>query len=380
MGEGVLAFLKFLKTSHLVGLQEKSCLRIVCGNESADLDSVVCAITYAYLSYIKDPSKPVLPVVNIMKQDLELRRDIVWVLQQRNIPHSLLYFQEDLRELKRKLNCKVDAILVDHNDQQSVARKLVDSVIGIIDHHEDLGLHRQIKDGPRIITKAGSCSSLVSNYWFDTQKIKQNNVGKDAALLSVGALLTDTSNMSHRVERPDLVACERYKAELDDFDFDKYFQSICQAKEDITGLLLRDVLRKDYKEFEFLSSQKKSIRCGMASVVKPLGWIIEQYSADDFATACNNFLDERSLDILLILTSWTEEGEFRRELAFYAKTSENIQISLKVASKVQGSLSLEALPAKMALADSKFLFYNQLNTNASRKQVVPHTQAAIQSL
>ncbi|CUS24933.1 LAQU0S22e00430g1_1 [Lachancea quebecensis] len=380
MGEGVLAFLKFLRTSYIVGIQENSRLRIVCGNEAADLDSVVCAITYAYFSYIKDPSRPVLPFVNIMKQDLELRRDIVWVLKQRNIPHSLLYFQEDLGKLKRNLNCKIDAILVDHNDQQSVARKLVDSVIGIIDHHQDLGLHSHIEDGPRIVTKAGSCSSLVSNYWLDTQKLKNSNEWKNTALLSVSALLMDTSNMSRRVESPDLVACERYKTELGDFNFDRYFDNILQAKEDITGLSLRDILRKDYKEFDFLSGQQKSVKCGMASVVKSLDWIIEEYSVDNFASSCSDFLDERSLDILLILTSWTQEGEFRRQLAFYAKTPENIQTSRKVATKVQASLILEPLPSSMTLTDSKFLFYNQLNTDASRKQVVPHTQTAIQSL
>ncbi|SCU80630.1 LANO_0B00738g1_1 [Lachancea nothofagi CBS 11611] len=383
MGETLVGFLSHLRNSYLKDFSRNSRLRIVCGNESADLDSVVSAITYAYFSYINDPSKPIVPILNILKADLELRRDIVWVLKQRNIPHSLLFFQEDLQDLRKRFNCPIDAVLVDHNDTQSVAKTLVDSVVGIIDHHEDLGLHKDILDrkcGPRVVTVAGSCSSLVFNYWHNILGSHRRKAEIDALYLCLGALLIDTTNMSYKVERPDLQAHATYKVSLHGFDFDGYFDQVRQAKDDIEGLPLRDILRKDYKEFEFPKAREGNVKCGMASVVRPLEWIQQQFGDQELINACGQFLQERSQDILLILTSWTtEEGKFSRQLAFCTGAQQNIEISQQIAEKVHNFLDLKPIDIMDSPVKS-FVFFAQLNTNASRKQVAPCLQDACREL
>lgn len=382
MGENIAAFLTDLRHSYLKGIVRNAHVRIVCGNESADLDSVVSALSYAYFSFLHDPNKPIVPVLNIVRDDLSLRKDIVWALKQQNIPQSLLYFQEDVRDLKNQYDCKIEAILVDHNDVQSELRSLVDSVVGIIDHHKDVGLHKEIAEtgvGPRIITKAGSCSSLVSNYWFKILGRGIMQPTPDVLQLCVGALLVDTSNMLYKVEQADLAALQSYKFKLGGFNFTTYFEQIHEAKNDLEGLSLRDILRKDYKEFEFPTSGKRIIKCGMASVVKPLEWLVDKNGADGLEKGYRSFLEERSQDILLTLTNLTSEGQFLRQIAFYAETPENIRLSEKLTHEVRDILRLKPINSKI-LATDKFSCFSQLNTAASRKQVAPYVQNAVGSL
>ncbi|CEP65040.1 exopolyphosphatase LALA0_S18e00364g [Lachancea lanzarotensis] len=384
MTETLLGFLKYIKGSYTGGeLFKSSRLLIVCGNESADLDSVVSAVTYAYFSYIRDPSVQVVPVVNILRADLNLRRDIVWVLKKGNIPHNLLYFHEDLQDMRKRFKGPIEAILVDHNESQSLAKKVVDSVVGIIDHHEDLGLHKDIperRSGPRIVTPAGSCSSLVFNFWNEMFKSAGGaRIGPDALSLCLGALLIDTSNMAYKVEHPDREAHATYTSLLPNVDFQVYFDQIRQAKDDIAGLSLRDILRKDYKEFVFSQTQG-SLKCGFASVVKPFGWIHTQFPDQQIVEACEKFVDERELDILVILTSWTDsKGQFQRQLALYAKERPSIEVSSKIAERITTILKLQPIQILDASCEN-CSFFAQLNTNASRKQVVPYVQEACKTL
>lgn len=53
-------FLKEIKDSTLVCDE----VEVVLGNESADIDSVVCAISFAYFANLKDGRK-IIPVINI---------------------------------------------------------------------------------------------------------------------------------------------------------------------------------------------------------------------------------------------------------------------------------------------------------------------------
>ncbi|SCU91687.1 LAME_0E13454g1_1 [Lachancea meyersii CBS 8951] len=383
MNESLVGFLKYIKNTYLREETYKSShLSIVCGNESADLDSVVSAITYAYFSYIKNPSKPLVPVLNILRADLELRRDVVWILKQRNIPHSLLYFHEDLQDLRKSFKGPIEAVLVDHNDPQSVMKNLVDSVVGVIDHHEDLGLHKDIisRHNPRIITPSGSCSSLVFNYWHKTlDSSERAKMSPDALSLCLGALLIDTSKMSHKVEHPDQKAHAAYKQSLPNLNFDEFFSQLRQAKDDIVGLSLRDILRKDYKEFEF-SKKQGLLKCGFASVVKPLEWIYAQFPDQEFVDSCENFGSERSLDILVVLTSWTDsKGQFERQVASYAKEKPNIEYSRLIAQQIAAPLKLQPLEVLNPPSEN-CAFFSQLDTSASRKQVVPYVHDACENL
>jgi exopolyphosphatase len=65
--------------------QEEKVLNIILGNEGADMDSIICAIVYAYCCVsehlILTDGQPgsilFVPVINCAKEDLKLRRDVL---------------------------------------------------------------------------------------------------------------------------------------------------------------------------------------------------------------------------------------------------------------------------------------------------------------
>lgn len=65
--------------------QEDKTLNIVIGNEGADMDSIVCAIVYAYCcvsEYLMVTGGQMgsilfIPVINCVRGDLKLRRDVL---------------------------------------------------------------------------------------------------------------------------------------------------------------------------------------------------------------------------------------------------------------------------------------------------------------
>ncbi|XP_031697445.1 exopolyphosphatase PRUNE1-like [Anarrhichthys ocellatus] len=89
---------------------------VVLGNEACDVDSMVCALTYAYfLSKTGRSETLVVPLLNIRQSDLLLRSDNVFLLRQVDLSPDLLLFRDqlDLRALHR--DGRLRLTLVDHN-------------------------------------------------------------------------------------------------------------------------------------------------------------------------------------------------------------------------------------------------------------------------
>lgn len=87
--------------------------KVVLGNVSADMDSVFGALVLAYcLSEVRNRQirgVSVLPVVNIPRQDLQLRTEVVAVLSEAGLSPDLLTFVAEV-DLADK-----GVILYDHN-------------------------------------------------------------------------------------------------------------------------------------------------------------------------------------------------------------------------------------------------------------------------
>ncbi|KAK3076590.1 hypothetical protein LTS18_012610, partial [Coniosporium uncinatum] len=144
----------------------------VIGNESADLDSLTSSILYAYIrSSIPTPGAftPLyVPVTNIPRADIQLRPEFLALLPHANLePHHLITLSDlpDLSEIKARLppeNTKW--ILVDHNALQGELGKIyAGRVVGAIDHHDEENMiPEETGVEPRVITKTGSCTSLVT--------------------------------------------------------------------------------------------------------------------------------------------------------------------------------------------------------------------------
>ena len=369
---------------------EAKTIRIVCGNEASDFDSVASVLAYSFFCYLSNPrnANPIVPVVNLNKNDLKIRKDIVLGLQRVHITEDQLFFLEDLRRWKQT-NTSIEAVLVDHNEVVNEAKSCIDKVIGVIDHHLDAGLYQDAE--PRIIQVCGSCTSLVFKYWYEriSKLIDTGGEGvQDVILLSLGALLLDTANFKQKVEKIDRDTMAIYERLMPDINRTQLFKELKKAKKDISGLSVKQVLMKDYKQFEFTCPKaggSSTVKIGISSLVKCIDKLYDIYDGiDPFRNQCIAFREERNLDALMLMCSWTDNNDiFRRQLVSVpSDNSRNLVV--EAIKNVRDQLNLEVATLAATSTQSKtpddYTTFEQLNTKASRKQVVPLLKQAFETL
>ncbi|GMM54670.1 exopolyphosphatase [Maudiozyma humilis] len=380
----IRSFLNLLKTTPVTA----NTVRIVCGNESADLDSVASAISYAYLSYIHNDSdpQPIIPVINIPREDLRLRRDIVHVLRDVNVSEDLLFFLEDMREWHGAQKT-INAVLVDHNEVVNEAKKYVSKVVGVVDHHKDMKLYLDAQ--PRIIQVCGSCSSLVFKHFMEDVFSAGFKPSPDVVQLCLAAGLVDTTNFTHRVEQPDLDCREMYSTLIPDVSMQTYTKTIKNAKNDISGFTARDLLRKDYKQFEFANERGVhggKLVMGISSIVKPMEWLYEEFNGlTRFKASCVAYREEKNIDILTIMTSFVDNGAFKRQITMIPSDSTK-EIAQSILDNTAEYLKLERQDIRTlsnsaeTLDPAEYQEFEQCNIDASRKQVAPYLQKAFSDM
>lgn len=333
--------------------EAKKPYRIVTGNQSGDLDSVVSSISYAYFAHLKN--EPVLPLLSFTRGELNARKDVALVLDRLDINKDSLLYADDLKKLDPE-----GIILVDHNKPSDILSSF--PIVGIIDHHQDEKLF--FEADPRIVQTAGSCSSLVAQYWMN-QGIQ---LDKDVVKLLLAPLVIDTRNLTSRVEKVDVEASKQYAEYVDPQFTSQWFHQIQDAKFDITGLTAEEILAKDYKLFEFgVGSDEIPKLVGISSIVKPLSWLKKEYGLEN---ELHKYLKDHELDILVVMTAFEDDG-FKREIGFVTSDEAN-QIIL--------DLALKSLQTELDLHPIDRFTYSQLNTAASRKQVAPAIQRALERL
>ncbi|ODV80703.1 DHH phosphoesterase [Suhomyces tanzawaensis NRRL Y-17324] len=393
--------------SYLASLKQKleagalKPVSFVTGNQSADLDSVISAISYSYLANIKNPSTFIIPLINIPRNELRLRRDIVGLLGSHSISDDLLYFTEDFASITKGQS--TDIILVDHCNIQGalLSERLQQGLLkvtAIIDHHADEGVF--VDASPRIVHSNGSCSSLVFNYWFNELANDTAIFRKDPEVveLLLGPLLIDTSNMTQKVEEGDIQAIKTYKEILQDNgavtlakvseDEDMltgFYKQLKTNKKDLSGFSFQDVLLKDYKQFKFSTGE----RVGFSSIGKSLKWVLTQFSSEELKQTLAQSLKTQGLDLLVITSSYTqkENDQYTREFCYYfedldnnkfASLDEHAKGPLELNGDIYKLNKIEDVLAGLSHSNGTFKLYNQAKLSASRKQVVPIVKEIIE--
>ncbi|AGO10372.1 AaceriABL083Wp [[Ashbya] aceris (nom. inval.)] len=372
MPQSISQFLAFLRNLYLKNLSQGARLRIVCGNESADLDSVASAIAYAYFSYVWKPTEPVVPIISIPRRDLKLRRDVEMVLEHIGVSDKSLFFLEDLQEMKTARGLKTACVLVDHNELQGPCTDLIDEVVGVIDHHEDQRTYyEEVKraNGPYIVQSTGSCSSHIVNYWNGILGPNLLPQLTDALTLCMSAIMMDTSKLQSKVEDPDRQAYAICKSVLTNMNEDAYYKRLKDAKNDVDGFSLDEILRKDYKEFLF-PSRSGDVRVGVPTVVRSFEWMHEKFGNEGSIKSWHSFLREHKLDFLVVLTIKKANEGVKRELAIMAESQDRAQ---QVESLIEG-LTPELQLSKTSVFSAGSLVLqtcDQKMLARSRKQIVP---------
>lgn len=158
-------------------------------------------------------------------------------------------------------------ILVDHNEESQRHPKVVaEQVIEIIDHHK---INISFTSPLRIdVRPYGSTSTIVYRN-FEMYGLKPS---KQSLELILAAILSDTIGLKSSLTTGLDSKIAKDIAEELDLDVEKFTFELFKSKSDITGLTTEEIIKKDYKVFDF--SGKKTF-IGVIETVEPQK-IIEQ--------------------------------------------------------------------------------------------------------
>ncbi|MBB64260.1 MAG: hypothetical protein CMO81_04280 [Waddliaceae bacterium] len=314
----------------------------VLGNESADLDSISCAIGRAYLLQNRKNNKNIyLPIINIPREDLALRKDAKQLIKILQISPETLLFEEDLPQAHYNSSLRID--LVDHNALTKRQKYLEPFVSSIVDHHVDEEITYPlllVKD--KLLATVGSAATLVSYEMMDESEFIWT---PDLAALMLAPILVDTSNLK-----------DKAKTTLKDKEVAAYLQTIAgdlldlktatelqKAKVDMSGFTIPMILKKDLKYF-----QEASLVYSISSI--PANAAVDWVNAIDFRQELAQFVHKQDLDLGMILTTNEEERHF----IIYTQNAERLSQLQEHMQYIKYADSLELIEKDQ---ENNFLIY-----------------------
>ncbi|KAH9834871.1 DHH phosphoesterase [Rhodofomes roseus] len=336
---------------------------VVMGNEAGDLDSLACAVAYAW--YLSDVQQtPAVALVQTPRGDLHLRAENAHALALAGVSlDELLCVDDVLPPSSSSPFPSTTFALVDHNrlNAQFSADNSAARVVAIIDHHADEGLHTDAD--PRIVTQGvGSCAALVALFLQDKCAEK---IPPELAVLLLSAIVVDTGGMvpggkAVEVDRraavflasrctlasrsPNLAASSlalRSPAAIPPLHKSEAIQklngTLQMKKNSVAHLGVRDLLRRDYKEYAHTPAfaPSRELLIGLASVPLGLATLVPRDEAQ-FVNDTKHYMDERGLTALGVLTSFRDDkkpgkggkGKHRREQLWVVHASDDVQSEL----------------------------------------------------
>lgn len=341
-------------------------VHVVLGNEACDLDSMVCALVYAYFLHKTGlgpgPSPGpalVVPVLNIPERDLVLRSDSVALLSKTGLSPDLLLFRDqlDLRGLQRGPGLRLT--LVDHNVLPDVDSDLEGAVLEVIDHHK---LER-VTSCPVTVEMVGSCATLVAE-----RILRGAPQLLDAVLgtLLYGTILVDCVDMAPeagKVTPKDSEVLLKLESTVRSLPSrSALFKDLQQAKFDISGLDTEQMLRKDLK-----SVSGPDLNLGISILYLPLQHFLVRPAME---AELKSFCQTMGFDSLLLMSiSFTETQQPIRELGVFSLSQPiREQISLYLENAQSPALDLRPL----SCCDNQHVTaFHQGNSVASRKKLLP---------
>jgi exopolyphosphatase len=373
LASSVSAFLSSTRAAGLRGLPPLASLTIVLGNPSADLDSFISAVVYAYFCSAplrKDnPKRWFIPVLNLPTTpacDLwRLRPEFATALklaEGRPVEHGSrsAVKDENNRVLLGQLitisdihsaskatpislfsnlqahsssgsSEKNDYVLVDHNAPTIPTLSIEDlnrhvNITGCIDHHVDECFVRS-DASPRIIqTGVGSCTSLVVQHLRDLWLWPLPDEGYatgELARLALAPILIDTANLTAKGKVSDtdrnavafLESCIQSNSSSGpgpkDWDRKAFYDEIATTKANSLDLLtIPEIFERDYKEWTESTKSGDELNMGISSIVKPISWLLQKAeSAEEFLNQVHTFTQDSEHKLALFGIMTTFTGE-----------------------------------------------------------------------
>lgn len=211
----------------------------VTGHKNPDTDSVTAAIAYAELLKAKGES-----AVAVMQG--AMNPETITVLER---------FGVNAPEIMTDAGDKKIA-LVDHSDLAQAPDNLgSDSVVAIVDHHKigDVTTNTPIF----CMVKPVGCTGTILKQLYDSEGI---TLDTKVAGLMLAAILSDTVNFkSPTCTDEDKKAVAELVEISGVSDTDELFMEMLKAKSAVAGVPARDLLNRDYKDFDMNGNK---IGCG----------------------------------------------------------------------------------------------------------------------
>ncbi|XP_065154576.1 exopolyphosphatase PRUNE1 isoform X1 [Paramisgurnus dabryanus] len=336
-------------------------LHVVMGNEACDMDSMVSALTFAYfLSKTLNSKRLPVPILNIPRREFPLRSDSIFLLRETGLSQDDLLFRDevDLHSLHKAK--QLTLTLVDHNVLPSSDSELEEAVVEVIDHHL---LQRPSSSSCSVtVERVGSCATLV------TERITQKApdvLDQQVAQLLYGTIILDCVNMAPeagKVTPKDsqyAVFLEKHFPELPPRG--ALFQSLQNAKFDVSGLSTEQMLLKDMK-----AASGGDLRLAVSVIYLTLEDFLQRRGLQqDLCEFCH----KHNYNLVVAMTiSFRDNKEPFRQLAIYSSSTVYREEISKALEKAKNP-SLDLRPISSPYLDIKT--YIQGNTVASRKKLLP---------
>ncbi|KAH8194722.1 hypothetical protein TruAng_011115 [Truncatella angustata] len=352
-----------------------------------DLDSLCSALLLAYLRTYTPPHTLHIPLCHLHRDDLTLRPEFTEVLKRASVSPDDVLTLDELSKAAGAAGFKENThwLLVDHNSLTGKLEPYKDRVVGCIDHHDDEGLVPQ-DSSPRVIEKSGSCASLVVNHckeaWDELKSLENaDEVDSQVAQLALGPILIDTNNLENKDKTTpfDEDAVQFLETKISgsaNYDRASIFTTVSGLKENISPLSIRDVLRKDYKEWE-----DGGLKLGMSSVPADLSALQDKAGgAQNLIRDIADWGKEKDIDLVCVMTAFKKEGKFSRELLLLARSEQGVNAAKRFEAGNKDKLELSTYRAGEldAIEDGKWRkCWSQARVENSRKQVAPILREAM---
>lgn len=347
-----------------INLQEK--VHFVMGNESADLDSIVSSIAFAYLLYHENNSSQgeelYIPLLNIHRDEIALHKDLLYLFQLLNISTDDLLFLDDHVPLDLLfMQDRLRFNLVDHNLLRPSQEHLSNAVERIVDHHADENKqYPLITPENKTIAIVGSATTLIAEKMLSSQQITMT---PELALLLLGPILIDTSNLQslEKTTERDIKAAETLKALAADIIPQDFYEELLKAKNDISGLTPSMLLSKDFKEY--LDGE---LLYGISSLPTTICWWTEDVSL--IRPVLEKYAKDRELSYLILLMANDDPKGPKRKIIVYSPSQELLQ-AFDAYVRTDEALSHVLIPGPVS-SDHQLSFY-WTEQFIARKQLQP---------
>lgn len=216
----------------------------IVGHKNPDTDSVVSAIALAELKKLQgENSEPAIAD--------KINKETAFVLEKFGLPTPQMIPEEEKK-----------VVLVDHNEPSQISENIkTEEIIGIFDHHKLGGLSTS-EPIPIIVKPVGSTSTVIVDLY------QQNNISipiATAKILLTG-ILSDTWKFTSPTATGEDKKASIFLNKIAKLNIDKLAHKMFEAKSDLSGVSIEDIVDKDYKNFNI---KGKKVGVGVFETVDP---------------------------------------------------------------------------------------------------------------